>query len=777
MKADLKGMRDRRAWLVVAFIVPVLIVFAAYTLVTNTSPHEKYSALTMRTALFRESEFFSSIEKDVGDSASIKAALSGDDHIAKISAVRLFLTEHMSVVFLMGMLIGSAGAADIFRIFFFLRFGLAGASFFLFLRKNIGLKNDPSLLLSTVYAVSSITVFYVALNTSLMNGLIIMPLLLSAIDELNRRGTFKAGIIAILMFALTAASGYGGFMSCVPFSVVTGFFMLLSDRRKHAKDIISSVIKLIFTAVAGIATAAIAVIPMSVGFGAAENFKKLFTDGGIRFLMIDLIYKMLDCNISGASVSDSAPVMGIFVVTVFLVILFFSNRSIPVRAKTFSGIAMLLLYISVSYSSVDVLISGIRNSGVITYSRLVCLMCLMLILAAISLKNINGISKGSVYLTAFLIIGLIMIESSSASQVSPNTVSRLFSSLAVIFWCAVFVHVTSVKRELPSAAVTAALFGIFFNVFFCLGPADFAVKDLVNSHAQQGLQDASSLEIRLHEGEDFPVFSDDEQTYILLSSYVKDAIQGADAAQIINIVSRAAALDNVFEEISSEGVYFKDITDVGAGKYRIETPGNRGEVTIHSTLPNEYSRYFVVSMFQGVQFVSEAYSEHDVNSSFDGPFLLEMTPSDPEAYVRLTVEASDPVTAEYKIYMLRESGLSDLKNAVGYIRDGNIDLSDNSLLSLPGVKTVVTSISYNDAYQIRYEQDGRIKEADKFSLCGKLAFTFENNGNENLIMKIDYSEKDITVGIIITLIFLVCIIISTLMYNKTTRDIKEKNLA
>lgn len=767
--------RERTAWLTVAFIVPVLIVFAAYTLVTNTSPHEKYSALTMRTGLFRECDFFAGADKDLRDSIEVREAFSGSDSQSKMSAFKLILTEHMSVVFIIAALLGPSAAPDILKIFFFLRFGLAGATSFNLFRKHIGLKNDPALLLAVVYSVSSFSVFYASLNTSLINGLIMMPLLLSSIDGYNRGADLRSGLIAVSMFALTAVSGIGGLMGCVPVCLISGMFMLLSDRRKRSSHVLKGVLKLVIAAAAGVMISAFAVIPMVSILSPCDDIKEIFRNGNVRFFMIDFLYGMLDGNVSGSSISEHMPVTGIFVITVMLLMLFFANRMIPLRAKAFAGIVMLLLYASVAYSPLDIILSGGRSSSVITYSRIMALLCFMLLLAAISLRNIQAVRSGTVYLAAFLMIGLIVIESSSASETSPNIFSKMFSALAVVFWCSVFVYMISKAREIPAGAVTAALFGIFFNVFFCLGPAGFATGDLTSSSGD--ITDPSADQILLREGEVFPIFAEDEQSYLVLSSYIRDSIKDADIAQKINIVSGAAMLDTVFYEIDSESVYLKDMTDVGAGRYRPEQPGVRGEITIRSTLPNEYSRYFVVSMFEGDQFVTESYPDHDLTVSFGGPFMFELSPSGVDAYIKLSAASDDTDDTGFRVYMLSGSGLAELMDSSGTIEDGIIDLSEDRIAGTSGGKTVVTSLPYDPSYRIRYESNGKTRYAETFDICGKLAFSFEHEADDSLKFDVIYTGNNITSGILISLISVICIILCILMYNNITRKNKEKSIA
>ena len=765
--------RDRRAWLTVAFIVPVMIVFAAYTLVTNIAPNEKYTAITMRSMEFREDDMFSAVSSDVDSIISIKAGISSDDLSVRTSAVRELLTEHMSIVFLLGILIGPAAAAELFRVLFFLKFGLAGSAFFYFLRKNIGLKNDPALLVSSVYSVSSVVMFYAALDSSLMNSVIFLPLLLSAVDTLNRKGGLKNIFAASLLFAVMAISGFGGFINCVPFCILFGIFMLLCDRKRTVGDILFGILRILLTAASGVLIAAVAVFPMIRSIKPVTDIAEMFKAGEVRFFMIDLLYRMLDGNITGQSIGDSAPVLGISVFAFILAMLFFANKEIPLRARLFGGFLMLIIYISVAYSALDELFCVSKGTGELTYSRIICLACLIVTVAAISLKNISCLSKNSIYLAAFIVIGLVAVESSSAADISPNTVSRLFSVLCAIFWCAVFVHVITVKKELPTTIITVALFGLFFNVLFCLGPARFAVDDLCLDRAGKN-NTSSDFEMRLREGESIPIFADERESYIVLLSDVRGSLVEADAAQSINVIARAAQCNDLFTEVFSESYFLKDSYEAGGGRFGGEASTSRNEITIHAVLADAFSRYYIVSMFPYEQYVDENYADSDIHSTFNGAFMLQMTPSDQDAYIKLAFINEDSMVSSFRVYMLRDDAVFDFNSRTGLIENGTMDLSGDERATTPGLKTVITSIPYDDSYRVKYTKDGKTVDAETFEICGKLAFAFENSQGTDLTMRIDHSSSDVTAGIVVTLFMTACIIICALMYNKNTRVDKEK---
>ena len=772
------SLSSRLSWLLVAFIVPALIVFSVYTFLGESKlPDQKYSPITIRTEEFDRSFLFEGLDKDIHDLSYIKSSIGSGDSISSTSSVRTLLTEHMSLVFLIGLLLGPAVASELFRAFFYFRFGLAGASFFYLANNNLKIKEDPSLLLGTVYSLSSIVLFSASQNTAMMNMVILLPIVLSLLDKMNRQKGVRNVFISMTGCALLALSGVPGLICGIPFVLITEVFMLLSDKDLTASKFFKGLGRSLISAVAGTLFASAAVIPVLSDLTSEVNFTDVFENGKIRFVLIDFIYKCLDGNISGIPSDSSSPVMGFYVLTAMLLILFFANSLVPSRSKIYIGIVMLLVYISVSYSPIDEILSFGKPSSVLLYSRLSCLLFLVMLAASISLRNVREVTTGNVYVSAFLLLGLIIVQASSASEVSLSIFSKFFSAGAVIFWAAVFVYMVRDFKELPSLAITAAIIAIGVNVCFCMGPSYQTRDDIV--HAFSGKQQEEVFSLADEDKGTIPLFGDDSDTYLLLSTDIEPQLMGANYCDVINTVMRGAALNDIFTALPADNVYSQDMDIYDDGKYGIVADAPRNEATIRVYLNDLSVPYYVVSSFSCNSYVTESYSDKERTNSFTGPFILRMDPSDQQVYVKLSLSRPNEYIGDFKVYSLDQGRCEEVRRALGTISDSRIDLTGASLMSGAGFKTVVTSVPYSSNITVTYSDHGRICSANTFEVCGKLAFSFESEAFTNYEMRIGCESKDINIGAGLSACTVSAVIFIYLMYNnKTARRVnKETDLA
>ena len=772
------SLSSRLSWLLVAFIVPALIVFSVYTYLSESKlPDPKFNPITIRSEEFDRSFMFGGVEKDLHDLSYIKETISGGDSISSTAAVRTLLTEHMSLVFLIGLLAGSTVASELFKAFFYFRFGLAGASFFYFANNNLKIKEDPSLLLGTVYSLSSIVLFTASNNTAMMNMVILMPLLLSALDKMNRQRTVKSTLIAIVWCFVTALSGVPGVVCGVPFALAASVFLLLSDKDYTAGKLLKGIGRTLIVMLAGTLGASVAVFPIIKNLTYDLNFTDIFETGKVRFVLLDFIYKCLDGNISGVPSDSSSPVMGIYVFTAMLLILFFANSLIPSRSKIYAGIVMLVIYISVSYSPIDYILSFGKPSSVLLYSRLACLMLLIMTAASLSLRNVREVTTGSVYLSAFLLLGLIIVEASSGSEASLSIFSRFFSAGAVIFWAAVLIYMVRGFKELPSSAITAAIIAIAVNVCFCMGPSYSSRDDIL--HAFNGKQQEEVFSLGEEDKGLIPLFGDDGDTYLVLPMDIESQIAGQNYCDIMNTIMYASAMDNIFVPLPADSVLEKDMEDYGNGRYGVIPDAPRNEATIRVYLNDLSVPYYVVSSFSGNSYVTESYSDKERTNTFIGPFLMRMQPTDSQVYVKLSLSRPDGFTGDFRVYSLDVDRCDMVRSMLGNIEGDTIDLTGDHIMTIAGTKTVVTSIPYSSNITVTVAQHGKNTYIDTFEVCGKLAFTFESENFTDYVMHVGCESGDIKTGMGISSLVASAVIFIYLMYNnKTARRVeKETDLA
>lgn len=773
-----KWTASRLSWILVAFIVPALIIFSVYTFLCESKlPDPKYSALTLRTEEFDRSFIFEGVNRDLNDLSYIREAISEGDGISSAAAFRTLITEHVSLVFLLGLLIGPTLASELFKAFFYFRFGFAGAAFFYFANNNLKLKEDPSLLMGTLYSLSSVIVFSVSGNTASMNMVILLPILLSCLDSMNREMSVKRLFTCFVLSFLMAVSGAPGLICGIPAAILSEIFLLLSDKNFGGFKFIKSFLRTLACTLLGALGASVAVFPIIKNLISNTNYNNVFENGKVRYPLIDFIYKCLDGNISGIPSELSAPVMGIYVVTLMLLILFFINGTVPFRSKTYLGLLMLIIYITVSYSPIDEILSFSKPGSVLLYSRLACLVFIIAMAASLSLRNVREVTVGSVYVTAFLILGLIIIESSSLSEASLSIFSRFFSAGAVIFWTGVLIYMIRGYKEIPSSAITAAILAIGVVVWFAMGPSYSHKDDITNVFMGSRQEEVFSIDEA--DKDLIPLFGDDGGTYVLIPSDIQPLIIDENYCDVINTVMRGAMVGDLFIALPADSVYIQDMDDYDNGRYGIVPDAPRNEATIRVYLNDLSANYFVVSSFACNSYVTESYGDIERTNSFSGPFLMRMNPSESPAYVKLSLSRPSQYTGEFKVYML-----DPLKSEYARLQlrsiDGNkVDLSGEAVMGYAGTKTVVTSIPYSSNITVTYSDHGKSVRVNTFEVCGKLAFSFESDSFLNYVMSIGCESGDIKSGAAVTAVSLFAVIFIYLMYNnKTARRVnKETYLA
>ena len=772
------SLSARLSWLLVAFIVPALIVFSVYTFLGESKlPDQKFAPLTIRTEEFDRSFLFGGLDKDLHDLSYVKDSLKSGDSLSSTAALRTVLTEHMSAVFLIGLLLGPSLASEFFKAFFYFRFGLAGASFFYFANNNLKIKEDPSLLLGTVYSLSSVVLFSASNNTSMMNMVILLPFLISSLERMNRRKSMKDVMASLIPASLMAVSGVPGLICGIPCALLAEAFLLISDKDHSVTRFLKGIARTFLSLLTGVLCASVSVFPILKNLTSSVDLTDIFENGKIRFPLMDFLYKCLDGNISGIPSDSSSPVMGIYVFSAMLLILFFSNGVIPTRSKTFLGIVMLVTYVSVSYSPIDEILSFGKPCSVLLYARMSCLLFLVMTAVALSLLNVREVTTGNIYLSAFLLLGLLIVQASSASEASLSIFSRLFTAGAIIFWAAVFLYMARDFKELPSGAVTAAIIAIGVNVCFCMGPSYTPRDDILSPF--EGGQSEEVFSLAEEDRGYIPLFGDDGDTYILLATGLEEQIRGANYCDVINAVMRGAMVNDIFIALPSDSVYTQDMDDYGNGRYGVTADSPRNEATIRVYLNDLTSPYFVVSSFSCNSFVTESYSDRERTNTFSGPFLMRMEPSEQQVYVKLSLSRPSEASGDFKVYRLDPAGCDTARTHMCTFENSRIDLTGDPVMTIAGTKTVVTSIPYSSSITVTCADAGRNAHINTFEVCGKLAFSFESENFTNYVMHIGCESGDIRSGIGVTAVVLSAVIFMYLMYNnKTARRVeKETDLA
>ncbi|MBR6484018.1 MAG: YfhO family protein, partial [Clostridiales bacterium] len=571
-------MADRNRYalirrLSVVFLITMLFSYVSYYLVMKTNGSTTVPpALTMRNSAFDEG-WFDGIRNAAEDIRGIRDSLKEGDTLVHPEAWRTLISDHFDIFTLLILPFDTEVSVRILKASMFIRFGLAAASMALFLEKTSKNSRLSVLLLSVVYGLSGIGAVS-ALDIRLLNFMIVIPAVCLFVRKLAVSEDRKFIFLTAFSFGILFSTGISGLVTGLPLAVAFSLFVSFSFSKTAYETLVNVMKTLLSAAMGGL----MALLPLVCQIGCAGktvDVKAAFKDTDVRGVLFDFLTDLTDGKPFDASSAINTPSFGTGMIVLFLLVLFFVNTKIPFGLRAFSGVAFLVYYLSGAVSSADRILSVFENSGSFLWSRYICLLFLMLVAADMSLEKIRSVEKEAVILSMFLVLGIIILSNSSASDVSPSIFSLYFSAAAVIFWCAVVLRAREGNGKLPARAVYIGLAGIIFNYFFCLGPSDFSGSGILFEGSFASGED-SAFNIVLPENETFPLFGTSERDlYLVAEGNLSEDLEGKSLPELMNLID-----ENAFYKIPARTINLDNAEEPVPGLYT--TLGDTGDITIRA---------------------------------------------------------------------------------------------------------------------------------------------------------------------------------------------------
>ena len=483
------------------------------------------------------------------------------------------------------------------------------------------------------------------------------------------------------------------------------------------------------------------------------SISDVFEGSVVRFKLLDVISTLFDGRIITTSSVTGIPQMSVGIIILFLYVLFLINERIPFKIKLTSLLTFLILYLSISCSIVDEFISlyGVSDIGI--YSRIIAFAALILMFAAISLRNLVTLSVNSFYIAVGSLLSVEIIHKATCDEVGPSAFALLFSAFVIIV-CGCAFKFLFYKPNHPAKSVIASILValIFINLTYSLGPSDISNDFLTNNISN----DEDDGFLHFENEEYFPIFkTDKEDEFMFLTSDISEHVENRRLPELINIISQAALADEVFHKEETSNVNNLGFTDMGEGYFAAEDNAEQSLITLRAENKDLSRRYFVFSGYSYEQNLSVLCGQ-DVNYKlYMSSFIGEIVPNTKDFNLRLSVSLANE-NFEFSLWSYDEEAVSRLSRSVKTFNNNQIDLSEISLMKYPGVKTVITSEDYDSNIIATADNGVRLRTLD---LAGKLAIVIDNPEGVNKI-NLKVSTTDILVGIIVTS---VCIIATLLL--------------
>ena len=662
----------------------------------------------------------------------------------------------MDLFFYLALLLPQAAAKAVLMTGYFVRFGLCASAMYYFMSEHVKLSRMFSLLLAVMYAFSSQVIFTAQL-AEIMNMAVMMPVLMSAVDSYYKKRTWKSfSLVCIASFGLGATGGFG-ILTGIPAMILISLLMSFG-LYKTFKMAFSSWLKALGSIFTGLILTAAFSVPGLYAMSFDVNISESFSKAKVSYTVYDLIRGMFALR-SGGIVMNSAPVFYVGILTITAVIAFALNEAIPVRLKVASGVITAVFYISCCSSFVNETLSIFGAAAILMSARLICLGVLVFFVAGIGLKNIKTLTRGGFIATCLIPLAFLVVANNSTAGTTLAAPILVATFIAVILESGLVYALAKDKLTNKAKAVIVvavyALVGI--NAAFIMFN-NTITKPTVEQYFIPEYGDGTAQSLIFDNDFDLPAINGADNYQIVnadlgIFEFEDSAIDG------INFISNNINDEELFEEIfiTPEGdedeMFIK-----GPDRYGLDVGTNIYNFEPFDVIAGERLFIYCTAM-EGAE-VKIKSSDGLSEKTFTGPFLTALDVGEGEVKLDFTISSEGEEVCYIALYKLNENALNGIKKLSGNAASSGFTIGTRELT---GTNTLILPYSYDDT---RVKIGGKYR--DTFEFFGKIACTFECNGEDNMEVSVERKDSGIVPGVLISAVAALCFIAIPLTqrYNK-----------
>lgn len=745
-----KGKLIENRGVIFCFLASVLISALAYYAGLKIEPGKILpEGLSMRSGPMSDSIVYG-INIALDDIDLIKSGNAGS------GLWRLLTFVHLDLFFYLALLLPQAAAKAVLMTGYFVRFGLCASAMYYFMSEHVKLSRMFSLLLAVMYAFSSQVIFTAQL-AEIMNMAIMMPVLMSAVDSYYKKRTWKSfSLVCIASFGLGATGGFG-ILTGIPAMILISLLMSFG-LYKTFKMAFSSWLKALGSILTGLILTAAFSVPGLYAMSFDVNISESFSKAKVSYTVYDLIRGMFALR-SGGIVMNSAPVFYVGILTITAVIAFALNEAIPVRLKVASGVITAVFYISCCSSFVNETLSIFGAAAILMSARLICLGVLVFFIAGIGLKNIKTLTRGGFIATCLIPLAFLVVANNSTAGTTLAAPILAATFIAVILESGLVYALAKDKLTNKAKAVIVvavyALVGI--NAAFIMFN-NTITKPTVEQYFIPEYGDGTAQSLIFDSDFDLPAINGADNYQIVnadlsIFEFEDSAIDG------INFISNNINDEELFEEIfiTPEGdedeMFIK-----GPDRYGLDVGTNIYNFEPFDVIAGERLFIYCTAM-EGAE-VKIKSSDGLSEKTFTGPFLTALDVGEGEVKLDFTISSEGEEVCYIALYKLNENALNGIKKLSGNAASSGFSIGTRELT---GMNTLILPYSYDDT---RVKIGGKYR--DTFEFFGKIACTFECNGEDNMEVSVERKDSGIVPGVLISAVAALCFIAIPLTqrYNK-----------
>ncbi len=687
--------------------------------------------------------FFKSIDSQVEDVIRLRHSFNlGRVYIHDCLAD--IITGHLYPSFILALIFGGKAASMIFKIFFYIRFGMLAFSMHILCSRSFKLEPLWASLFAFAYAFSSLGLAS-GTNPLLMNLMIILPLITAEADFIIRDISPKVFWRGLLIFSLLIGTGMQGIITGLLYLVTIMWILsCLVPGSKFLK---------------GLEAVGLSVIPMLLVIIPAVfsglrpvNIVSAFKDGHVLYTTFDLLISFFDgVGITLPPDSQFAPI-GLSVLVLVLALLFFINGKIPFKARISAFIVIVLYLVSCASSTVREILSvyGFDQAG--AFMRMEALSVILFVMACVSFKNLSLLKREQYYTIAFSLLALIVISNvNSASEVTRSPFYLYFSAAAVIFWCT-FLHEDFIRdnRKAIAIACVGAL-GLTVNLYQELKISSFS-GDLSTMAPYSGTVSGNQLATVTYDA--IPLCGTNNE-FIAVEQDLRSE-EELIYPEVLNTISNSLFLQDAYIYTDSFCVFSSGVIVNGLGTYSVVTPLSPIEILIRCENMNPNAAYFIYSSFKGNTSYSQSIASDDIVIDHHGPFMSSISRGR-SATLRLAGEPSNQF-GHFSVWEENHNSINELRSHIKGMDDYSFVVEDNKMSSNPNLVTVVTSVPYSERYNVEVKDSSGIINCEVVNICGKLSFVYQGDGVSDYSVRIKTAYGPLAFSIVIWFISIAIVI-------------------
>lgn len=350
---------------------------------------------------------------------------------------------------------------------FVLKAGLSGLSFGYYIHRRRYASPFVTIAFSCLYALSSFAVV-MHHNTMWMDCLILLPLLTLGLEELIRYRRFKLFVSSLALCLLS--NFYIGYMVCIYVLIYFFYYFYANGGRgmcnplEEKNHYLRSLFRTGFYSLLSIGISAIIVMTVvySLSFG-----KTTFTDPNftpmLRFNPLEFLAKMMPGAYDTVK-PEGLPIVFCGTLTLFLVPLYFLNRSFPRTERVVSCLLLLVFIGSMAISTLDMLWHGGQAPNWLNYRYAFMLTFLLLVMGAKGFARLSDIAPKTLYVLSLIL--LLLTLAAGLMGYRYFAIGALsFALIACLIYAGVLLLFRHFGKRLPSLLSLLLLVCVVVEVF------------------------------------------------------------------------------------------------------------------------------------------------------------------------------------------------------------------------------------------------------------------------------------------------------------------------